>query len=191
MLATARKRLDRLLGQYQHAAQTVQDERKRLQVTKDALATGQAAQGVLQAVSQSVQKVAHRKLADVVSRCLSVVFGPDAYTFQIEFERRRCRTEADLRLVRDGHAIDAQEAAGGGVNDVVSIALRLVSLLLVRPKRRLFLALDEPTRHLDEEHAKIMGQLLVQLAKEMGFQLLIVTHSKAMAVGKVIHLGED
>jgi ABC-type lipoprotein export system ATPase subunit len=64
----------------------------------------------------------------------------------------------------------------------------LVRALINKP---LMLLADEPTGSLDAKNADILGNLMVELNKEMGLTIITATHSPALAekMGKNIHLG--
>ena len=145
------------------------------------------AQSVLQLVATEVQANAHRRIAEVVSRCLSLVFD-EPYTFNINFERSRGRTQAILTLERNGLELDAMGGVGGGVVDVAGFALRLACLMLARPQVRRLLVLDEPFKHLSREYRPRARTMLTTLAEEMGVQVIMVTHDKALMCGKIVQL---
>jgi len=151
------------------------------------LTDAEDAQELLQHSAALIQQLAHQKIASIVSRCLSVIFD-EPYEFKIDFERKRGRTEASLRFVRDGIAIDPVSACGGGVVDVAAFALRLASLLLTRPAKRRVLVMDEPFRFLSQEYRGRMRGLLESLADEMNVQFIMVTHIDELRCGKVIEM---
>lgn len=189
MIERLREQLEPKLADHRAAVASVRAERKAL---KDAERRTQAtaeAQALLQEVAQSVQRVVHARVAGVVSRCLEAVWGEDAYTFKIDFEQKRGRTEAAISLVRDGNEVHPLDGAGGGVADIVSFALRVAAMMLKRPKVRRLLVLDEPFRHLSHDLRPAARAMIKSLADDMGFQLLLVTHSREIAVGKVIEMG--
>lgn len=51
---------------------------------------------------------------------------------------------------------------------------------------------DEPTGSLDEKNADIMGELLIELNKELGITLIVATHSSELAkkMALILHLSE-
>ncbi|HOF21085.1 MAG TPA: ABC transporter ATP-binding protein [Bacteroidales bacterium] len=61
----------------------------------------------------------------------------------------------------------------------------LVRALINKPS---LLLADEPTGSLDAENARILGDLLVEINRETGLTLLIVTHSDALASRMKTHL---
>ena len=134
--------------------------------------------------------MAHKKIANVVSRCLETVFvGDDVYGFKIRFDRKRGRTEALLILTKNGHEVeDPLNADSGGVVDVAAFALRTSCIVLAKPNLRKFLAMDEPFKFVSAEYRSNVRMLLEGLSKDFKFQYLMVTHEPAYHVGKVIEL---
>lgn len=145
------------------------------------------AQEVLQVLAQAVQQQAHDRIAKVVSTCLSTVFD-DPYEFHIQFERRRGRTEAELRFRRRGLDVDPLTAAGGGVVDVAAFALRIACLVMHRPRLSPVIVLDEPFRFVSAQYQESVRVMLEQLSSEMGVQIIFVTHNDNLATGKIIDL---
>ena len=150
-------------------------ERKAVRSLRKEVADLTDAQAVIQTVAAEVQNVVHKEIASVVSKCLSTVFS-DPYTFQIRFEKKRGKTEAKLIFERDGLEVDPLDAAGGGVVDVATFALRLACILRSLPPLRRIVFLDEPFRHLHPDLKPIALKLVKSLAKETKTQFLIITH---------------
>lgn len=165
----------------------VQAIREALVVAEGTLDATEAAQAVLQDVAQAVQQEAHRRIAGVVSRCLSQVFD-DPYEFDIIFDRKRGRTEARLVFRRNGLEVDPLTASGGGVVDVAAFALRLACLVLTRPQVRPLVVLDEPFKFVSAQYRDRVRSMLEQLADDMGVQFLMVTHIPELVCGHVVQV---
>jgi DNA repair exonuclease SbcCD ATPase subunit len=133
-------------------------------------------QKIIQTASAEIQYRIHQQIAAVVTRCLKTVFGEDAYDFEIRFTKQRNKTEAQLVFHRNGQTIDPLDAAGGGVLDIASLALRIACLITSTPKLRKLVVLDEPLRHVAIELRPVAIRLLKELAEELKIQFLIVTH---------------
>lgn len=146
------------------------------------------AQEILQHLAQAVQQQAHKKIAEVVSLCLSTVFEDDPYQFEITFERKRGRTEAHLSFVRNGLSVDPLSASGGGVVDVAAFALRAACLMLHRPRLRRLLVLDEPFRFVSAGYQDNVRQMLEQISDKLEMQIIMVTHNQNLVTGKIIEL---
>lgn len=185
----ARQRLDRILVTYKYVSLQVEEEKAALAGSESLLGHALEAQKLLQGVAESVQRIAHERIAGIVSRCLQAVFPDDGFEFKTEFRQSRGKTEARFLFVRNGKEESPLEASCGGAVDVAAFALRLASLVLSRPKKRLFLTLDEPFRFVHGEgNRERLVELVKALADETGVQFLIVTGFEWMKVGKVVEI---
>jgi len=150
----------------------------------EAVATEEAVR-LAQQVAQAIQQQAHDRIAEVVSRCLTAVFD-EPYTFILQFERKRNRTEANMLFEREGMRVDPMTASGGGVIDVASFALRLSCLVLSKPFLRRVMIMDEPFKFVSEEYRERVRLLLETLSEEMGIQFIMVTHIQELKAGDTI-----
>jgi DNA repair exonuclease SbcCD ATPase subunit len=186
-----RHKLDPLLVRHALAAETVRKEKIELQQAEQHRDTAEQAHQLIQTVAQEVQQSAHSQIAAVVSKCLATVFE-QPYRFQIEFQRKRGQTEAKITFARGGLELDPRGGAGGGVIDVSAFALRLACLVLARPKRRLFLELDEAFRCLSAQYRPRIAEMFETLTADLGLQVLMVTHSSELEIGQVVRVaGRD
>lgn len=161
--------------------------REELSTAESVLSAAQDAQEILQHLAQAVQQKAHERISKVVTSCLAAVFD-DPYDFKITFDQKRGKTEASLRFVRRGLEVEPLRAAGGGTVDVAAFALRVACLMLHRPRLSRVLVLDEPFRFVSAQYQDKVRAMLEGLAKDMGLQMVMVTHNEALATGKVIEL---
>ncbi len=187
MIEQLRQQTNQLLADRSAAQQQYRQERRDLKDTRTTVAALEEARELAQKVATTVQEKAHHQIADVVSRCLETVFE-EPYEFRINFAQKRGRTEASLVFVRDGEEFNPMTAAGGGVIDVASFALRLSCLLLTQPPCRRFLVMDEPFKFLPPEYRPRLRLLIEKLAEELDVQFLIVTHIDELRIGKIITL---
>jgi DNA repair exonuclease SbcCD ATPase subunit len=143
------------------------------------------AQKLLQVTAEAVQRVAHARITELVSHCLTAVFGEAAYEFKIEFEQKRGKTEARVVFLRDGHEVDPVTAAGGGTVDVAAFALRLAAVLFSKPPVRRLLVLDEPFRMVSEEYQPRVREMVEGISERLGVQVIMVTHNENLVCGNV------
>ena len=184
-LSKLRSMADRLHVKLRIAEERIEEERKGLREARASVRHAEEAQHLLQTVAQQVQETAHRQIAGVVTKALQAA-GFD-YTFEIQFQRKRGKTEAKLRL-RQGKLVldDPMNQASGGALDVASFALRIVCLLLRTPKPRRLLVLDEPFRFVNgERNQALVAQMVEVLAEEMGVQIVMVTDDSWLEIGAV------
>ena len=74
-----------------------------------------------------------------------------------------------------------EDARGGGVVDVISLALRLAVLEIYQPKIGGPLVLDEPGKMISAEYAVNLARFLQAYSRETGRQCLLITHATQLA----------
>lgn len=126
---------------------------------------------VIQQVAKETQDKLRLRFEAIVQACLDAVF-PGAYKFMMEFVSRRGQVEVDMWLDKDGTRMDPLDSNGGGVVDVMSIALRLCCLTLSANAR--LLLLDEPFGHLRGEARERLGELLSIISEKLNVQIFMV-----------------
>jgi hypothetical protein len=175
-----------LAARYRSAGETVAKGRSAVKRADSRIADLSTALAIVQGSAEEVQNFVHSRIADLVEKCLGSVFQ-DPYKFQIKFVKKRGKTEAHPVFVRNGNELSYKDV-GGGVIDVTSFALRLACLSLMNPRPRKLLVLDEPFRFLSKrkDYRERIKILLETLSKEMGFQIIQVTHDSELEVGKVV-----
>jgi len=163
------------------------DEEKALSKASHTLERTQEAQEILQLISQAVQQKAHERISEVVSSCLSAVFD-DPYEFKIQFERKRGKTEAELRFTRRGLDVDPLTSCGGGMVDVAAFALRVACVMLHRPRLSRVIVLDEPFKFVSAQYRANVRSMMEGLAEDLGIQIVQVTHIEELETGKVVEI---
>lgn len=180
--------LNQLLSQVSLIQGRIAVEERDLIKYRALVLKSQEAQAILQTIAQTIQQKAHERISEVVSHCLRAVFGEEAYTFKINFERKRGRTEAQLRFVRGDLEVDPITASGGGQIDVAAFALRIACLILHRPRLSQVVVLDEPFKFVSEDYQPNVRTMLEELSEKMGIQIIMVTHNSSYETGKIISL---
>lgn len=153
--------------------QSLQTAQAKLETAKKALEQDELAQAFLQQVAKETQEQLKFHLQDLVQTALDTVF-PATYTFKIDFVILRGRTEAQMYLDKDGERVDPETACGGGVVDVLSLALRIAAWSIGRTAP--LIILDEPFKFLSQGLRPLMGEILRGLIDRLGVQIIMVTH---------------
>lgn len=147
--------------------------------------------GILQQVkllfqhsSVYAREQARQQIQQMVTQALQYTFGPDI-SFEVELLERRGQPDAEFYVVSnyDGTVVRTSplDARGGGVVDVVSMALRIALLETSLPPLKGPLILDEPGKHVSQEFAPNLARLLKSLSDAFGRQVLMVTHNRHFA----------
>ncbi len=188
MIKDLDRRVAALRGKYDHASKSVTDAREELRRAERAVSDYIEAHDFLKTVAQGLQQQAHKKISQIVSKCLLAIFGERAYSFQIHFEQKRNRTEARAVLIRNGKEYNPLRSVGGGVVQVTAFALRLAFLVLSRPKLRPVLFLDEAFSAVSKAYRPRIRELLNTLSSELGVQFVLVTHIDELETGQIVEL---
>ena len=143
------------------------EQSKQLQLdTKKALA-------VIQDTAQVTQNMLRNKITNLVNLAIRSVFD-DPPLFIMEITLKRNRTECEL-LFKDGDSVSKPiESAGGGLLDIVSLALRIVMWTFTNTDNTLIL--DEPAKFCSPDLAPKVSTMLSELSKKLDLQIIMVSH---------------
>jgi ABC-type glutathione transport system ATPase component len=186
-IAELRKLTSATLARWRAAGATIKQEKDTDAPGK--LAAALEAQSLIQEVAAAIQTKAHAQITAVVTRCLADVFPGRGYAFEIEFARKRGKTEARMAYRKHGILIDPVEEDSGGVLQVAAFALRAACLMLKTPRQRKLLVLDEAFAAVSAEFVPNVAELLLALSRELGIQFILSTHSPKLKVGRVVEVG--
>ena len=143
-------------------------------------------QRLLQLTSEFARQQAKSRIEEIVTSALTVVFGKD-YKFRLSLEVRSNRPEVDYWLESEGIVTQLKPPdydRGGGVADVVSLALRLAVTELSEVRGPVFL--DEVGKHVSAEYAPNVAYFLKEYSGKFGRQMILITHNEALAeIGEV------
>lgn len=173
-LEAVTSKYDRKAGERDLLKKQLEDNNKSLEAKIKEVENVAKAKEVVQLAAESTQKKMVFHINNLVSMALAAVF-PDPYTFEMKFEPRRGKTEADLLFSKnDSTTDDILNTGGGGPADVSSFALRL-STWSIR-KTRHTIILDEPFRFLSRDLQPRASAMIKHLSEKLGLQLIIVSH---------------
>ena len=164
-------KVSELKGRKWAAEKELNSSRKALEEAEKHLEAANGLKAVVQQVAKETQDKLRLRFEAIVQACLDAVF-PGRYVFKMEFISRRGQVEVDMWLDKDGTRMDPLDSNGGGVVDVMSIALRLCCLTLSANSR--VLLLDEPFGHLRGEARERLGELLAIISEKLNVQILMV-----------------
>lgn len=140
---------------------------------------------LLQKTSDYAREQAKQSIEALVTNCLQYIFDSNM-EFRIEMNEVRGRTEAEFYVISEfnGEIIKTkpQEARGGGVVDIISLAIRLAMLQCSSLEIAGPIILDEPAKHVSDEYITHVAEFLKQSSAMFKKQIIMVTHNR--------HLGE-
>lgn len=135
---------------------------------------------LLQETGAYAREQARQQLAMLVTNALQYVFGP-GMRFEVEVGEHGGKPVAEFYVVSDADGMPVvtrpQDARGGGVVDVVSLALRVALLQALNPPLPGPLILDEPAKHVSEDYIVSVVQFLQSVSDVFSRQIIMVTHN--------------
>ncbi|MGI6425979.1 MAG: ATPase [Tepidanaerobacteraceae bacterium] len=152
--------------------------------TKDLLDVLEQVRLLLQRTSVYAREQIKQQIEMLVTHCLQFVFGP-SIEFEIELSEIRGRTSAEFYVISiyDDEKIKTkpQDARGGGIVDVISLALRIAVIQSTSAYKDGPLILDEPAKHVSSEYIINVAQFLKQISDVFQRQIIMVTHNQYLS----------
>lgn len=148
---------------------------------EETMDTYEKARILLQQSAEYARKQAKQQMETLVTNALQYVFGP-LISFEIELEEHGSRAVAEMFVVSDYEGVKVktkpQDSRGGGVVDIVTLALRVALMETTQPRQAGPLLLDEPGKHVSGEYTHYLYEFLKSLATMFGRQIVMITHNQ-------------
>lgn len=146
---------------------------------------------LFQKTSEFAREQAKTQVESLVTKCLQFIFDSNI-EFLIEIEELRGKANAEFYVVSqsDDSIIKTKPelSRGGGVVDIVSLALRIAFLQTHKPRVEGPLILDEPAKHVSDDYIFNVADFLKQTSELFNRQIIMVTHNDHLAsIGSSAH----
>lgn len=160
--------------QLKNAEQQLIENKKNIELYKQAIE-------VLTVIQRNANETIKVGLESIVSNALHSIYGT-SYDFKIEFDRRGNYSELNFNIQTPDckKALDPLLTSGGGVLDVISLALRVALLELSSPRIEGPLLLDESFKHLSVGYIPKAANFLKTLSAKLGRQIILVSHREEL-----------
>ena len=139
---------------------------------------------LLQKTSEFAREQAKTQIEILVTNCLQYVFESNI-EFKIEIEELYGKPNAEFYVITnaDGHIIKTKPelSRGGGVVDIISLALRISFLQVHKPLVEGPLILDEPAKHVSEDFIFNVADFLKKTSEMFNRQIIMVTHNNHLS----------
>lgn len=137
-----------------------------------------------QKTSEFAREQAKVQIESLVTKCLQFIFESNI-EFVIELEELRNKANAEFYIVTENEDIiiktKPELSRGGGVVDIVSLALRIAFLQIHKPRIEGPLILDEPAKHVSDEYIFNVADFLKQTSNIFNRQIIMVTHNQHLS----------
>lgn len=140
---------------------------------------------LFQKTSEFGRDQAKQQIEELVTKCLEFIFETNI-EFQIEISESRNIPQAEFYVISnysEGYSVKTKPelSRGGGVVDIVSIALRLAFIQIHKPMVEGPILLDEPGKHVSDEYVFNLGEFLKQSSRMFRRQIIMVTHNSYLS----------
>lgn len=139
---------------------------------------------LLQKTSEYAREQAKKQIEVIVSNCLQYIFDSNM-EFIIEIEELYGKPNAEFYVItKEGKNIiktKPELSRGGGVVDIISLALRISFLQVHKPLIQGPLILDEPAKHVSEDFIFNVADFLKRTSEMFGRQIIMVTHNNHLS----------
>jgi len=197
-LAALRTRHSQAQGQRDLLISQRREKEEELAAARQDIELWRDVQILLSKASEFARQQLKTRIEQTVTAALAAIFNDSTMKFEIEMGNIGGKPAADWRVVScyempakagdedvkiSAYTVVAspEDAKGGGVTDVVSLALRLALLELSRPKPGGPVLLDEPAKMVSQEYLSNLAAFLKQYAAKTGRQIIMVTHHDVLA----------
>ncbi len=185
VLASWRSQYEQGRGQLALLQKQRQEKDEALSQVRKNIETWRQVQVLLTKVSDYARRQLVERIEETVTAALQTVLADDSLRFEIEMKELGGKPSAEWRVVsRYGNtevSNNPEDARGGGVVDIVSLALRLALLELSRPRPEGPVILDEPAKMVSAEYAENLAYFLKSYAQKTARQFLVITHNETLA----------
>lgn len=139
---------------------------------------------LFQQTSEFAREQAKTQIESIVTNCLRFVFDSEI-EFLIEIEELRNKASAEFYVITKAENLEIKTkpelSRGGGIVDIVSLALRIAFLQINKPQIEGPLILDEPAKHVSEDYIYNVGEFLSQSSEIFNRQIIMITHNNHLS----------
>lgn len=157
---------------------------KSLQKVLDSIDILEKVKLLLQKVSEYAREQSRLQIEALVTNCLQYIFD-ESLEFKIEINEVRGRPEAEFYVVSKYGGIEVktkpQDARGGGVIDIISLAIRIAMLECSNLDNKGPIILDEPAKHVSDDYINQVAEFLKQVTQMFKRQVIMVTHNRHLS----------
>lgn len=172
-------------GQLDIINKNLADKQKQIEVIEKDILLYRKVNRIYQLAAEYARSKSKNTMESLVTNALGIVF-PGDLKFNIDIEEKGEKTEAYFTVSSTyggEHLVktEPQESRGGGIVDIISLALRIALLETSRPALDGPLILDEPAKHVSQDYSHNVAEFLKLVVNTFERQVIMVTHNSYLA----------
>jgi hypothetical protein len=132
----------------------------------------------LQSLSDQTRLQVLDRISGIVTEALQTVKDKNlVFTMQIVTKANQPTLEMGILDKLSGQTYDIITSFGGGICDIVSLALRVALLVKWQPSLSRILILDEACKHVAVKDQELLSTFVRKLSEALGVQFIWISHS--------------
>ena len=138
------------------------------------------AREVLISVGSATQKQIMSYITSLCTLMLQTIYG-ERYTLVIDFNKKHNKSEASLKVYKGELELSLKdEETGGGVIDIVALAMRFAMWSLSSPRTAPVFLMDEPLKNVSKDKLPFVKEVLQELCEKINLQIIMVSHEEEL-----------
>ena len=125
-----------------------------------------------------------KEIESIVTSCLDLVFN-SKMEFKIELSQLRGKNSAEFFIIEmdedKKYTYKIEDTRGGGVIDILSLALRIAFILKINPPVKGPIVLDEPAKHVSDDYIFNIADFIKKISEEFDKQIIIISHNEHLS----------
>jgi len=168
-----------LILEEEYLRNILSDREQKDKITKDNLILKELKTFLLQ-VSANYREDICNLFTNLVTEALTSIFEKDI-KFEIKLYSYRNEPAIDILVIENELEVDPQKSCGGGVNDIISLVLKIIFIYLKNSNR--ILILDESLKFLSRNYLEQASSFIRDISERMNLQIILVSHKPELEVG--------
>lgn len=142
--------------------------------------THQKAISLCDVVIEQMNSASVEDIEKLITEALQFIFEKP-YKFHMNPEVKR--GNMTYRFTLNDNDSDIIDAEGGGIVQVISVLMRIVTIAISKPPLKKILVLDESLGMLSVEYIANASKFIKDLGEKLGFTIVLVTHQEQFQDG--------
>jgi DNA repair ATPase RecN len=171
-------------GKKEKILEQIEENKKSIKSISEEINLIEKVSVLLQRTSEFARNQAKSQIESLVTNCLQYIFENNI-EFEIEIEELYGKPNAEFYVVTKVNdtiiKTKPEQSRGGGVVDIISLALRISFLQVHKPIIEGPLILDEPAKHVSEDYIFNVADFLKRTSEMFERQIIMVTHNNHLS----------
>lgn len=168
--------LDNLLGKRDFIRKKIEEDKKTIFSLSSDKDITQKSKEIVILVKEQIMNEFRKIVEEIVSQCLTDVYQTQM-NFRFDIEIKRNQVEFTPIVETENGIRNPRRDMGGGVNNIIGFALRVIFIKLTKAKP--IIILDEPFRFLGSKQI-YAAEMMKQLSEKFGIQFIVISHDEAI-----------